>query len=160
MPFRDWRRVPILVPVDDLLQLTVPAFAAIVGVVITQTWVARHDRARWAHELQQRMLDDRRAAFVRAIVAVNQAIDATRRAIADHVDVSLKHDCDLKWALAYERYLELRILLPEQAQRVALNHVTSIEEWYRRAFEEGTIGEPPVNEALIDSLSEWLNPVR
>jgi hypothetical protein len=146
----------------ELANLIVPAVAALCGVFLSQLWTTRNDQLRWHREVERRSYEDRRTAFLNFIVALNRSIDATRRRVEIHDDSRGARDQRIEehlvaWGQAYERYLELNLVLPVEAQRSVKGHLDQVAAW-RRVAVNGADAPAPVNEHLIERVLPWLQP--
>ena len=146
----------------DLASLIVPAASALVGVIASQAWTAWHEKIRWARQTQQRTFEERRLALSRFLVALNRAIDETRHQMAEvsvgSIDVgALPREYHLRWSEAYERQLELALLLPEQARLIVKEHLDRAFGWRKKALTCAAAIGAPVNEHLVELLQDWLN---
>jgi hypothetical protein len=148
--------------------LIVPAVAALAGACINHLLAARTERVRSHRETQRRNYEDRRAATARFIVALNQAINKTRRAARERHSNDggvLINKAISGWHEAYERRLELVLLLPDEARKLVENHYDQCLQWangtkYQPVSDDLPSKGAPLIERLIDDLDPWIGPVR
>ncbi|GIF51452.1 hypothetical protein DFJ67_7345 [Asanoa ferruginea] len=139
----------------DLAALIVPAVSALLGVVTSQVWTSRQARTERVERNEQRLMIDRRQALARFLVALNRAIDETRNRVRTGNDADPRAGRDFGWADAYERKLELLLLLPEDGRVMVDDHIARAYRWRDAALATSDLDGVPVNEDLIQQLQIW-----
>ena len=144
----------------DLASLIVPAASALAGVLSSQAWLAWHEKVKWVRQTRHRTVEDRRAALSHLLVAINRAVDETRTHVSnlsvESPPTSLSREYHMRWNEAYERRLQLSLVLPAEARAIVLYHVRSAFEWREQAVKQAATVGPPISEDLIELLQPWI----
>lgn len=148
---------------DTIVTTCVPAASALLGVGMTLLWSSRQERMRQRADANRALWDARRIAVAQLVVAVNQAIDSTRKAIAESSTPSeatrLDSSRERPWAHAFECYLEAGMLLPAAAEQICADYLQRAYSWRRLSvsIREDTNLDGH-HEQLISRLRPWLSP--
>ncbi|GAB7045798.1 hypothetical protein [Catenuloplanes indicus] len=143
------------------LTLLIPAAAALAGVVLTQAWNTWLTRRQRRLEVHHTLWNERRATLHRFLTLLNQALDSTRAAVREGDAPEQRRLADDRredrWAAAFESYLEIAIVFPEEATNRAWKHLQGAYSWRRAAIEAGDAVRAPRHEDLITALKPWLS---
>ena len=150
-----------MITTANLVSAGLPAIAALLGVSLTLAFNARQERARQRADMNKALWDARRVATSKFIVAVNQAADSTRAAKAKGLNPEEAKELDKEgpWSEAYERYLEIALLLPPEGDKLCWQYLQDAYAWRRKHIASTDyIVRGDVHGELTQGLQRWLMP--
>jgi hypothetical protein len=138
---------------SGISQAVIPAVAALAGVVLAQAWNTWRERVRQRDQIRQLLWVERKESLIRFLIALNQALDVTRKIVLTSVDgeevKARDRESEEHWAAAFERYMECCIYFPNEAVELVWNQLQAAYAWRRESIASGREQQAPAHEDLI-----------